>query len=264
MRGDDSDPKVIETNTSTEYWQKGASLLHTDPDGTHDVALPANVRGYYLPGTQHGGKAGMPRDAGPCTNPRNWHDPMPAIRALLVALDEWVVNGREPPPSRLPRIADGTLVRAEAVAWPKLAALVPPRAANDVVALGDWTDPQPPARAWQALVPQVDADGNEIAGIRLPDIAVPRGTFTGWNLYKAPLPDGELADRDGTHLAFAATRAEREQSGDPRPSLAERYPTQDAYVARVQAVVTALQRDRLLLEEDAAAYLARTHWPPIA
>ena len=200
MRGDDSDPKVIETNTSTEYWQKGASLLHTDPDGTRDVALPANVRGYYLPGTQHGGKAGMPRDAGPCTNPRNWHDPMPAIRALLVALDEWVVNGREPPPSRLPRIADGTLVRAEAVAWPKLAALVPPRAANDVVALGDWTDPQPPARAWQALVPQVDADGNEIAGIRLPDIAVPRGTFTGWNLYKAPLPDGELADRDGTYL----------------------------------------------------------------
>ena len=233
MRGDDSDPKVIETNTSTEYWQKGASLLHTDPDGTRDVALPANVRGYYLPGTQHGGKAGMPRDAGPCTNPRNWHDPMPAIRALLVALDEWVANGREPPPSRLPRIADGTLVRAEAVAWPKLAALVPPRAANDVVALGDWTDPQPPARAWQALVPQVDADGNEIAGIRLPDIAVPRGTFTGWNLYKAPLPDGELADRDGTYLAFAATRAEREQSGDPRPSLAERYPTQDAYARSV-------------------------------
>ena len=130
MRGDDSDPKLIETNTSTEYWQKGASLLHTDPDGTRDVALPANVRGYYLPGTQHGGKAGMPRDAGPCTNPRNWHDPMPAIRALLVALDEWVVNGREPPPSRLPRIADGTLVRAESVAWPKLAPLVPPRAAE--------------------------------------------------------------------------------------------------------------------------------------
>ena len=193
---------MIETNTSTEYWQKGASLLHTD--GTRDVALPANVRGYYLPGTQHGGKAGMPRDPGPCINPRNWHDPMPAIRALLVALDEWVANGREPPPSRLPRIDDGTLVRAEAVAWPKVAGLVPPRAANDVVALGDWTDPQAARReTWQALVPQVDADGNEIAGMRLPDIAVPRGTFTGWNLYRAPMPAGELADRDGTYLAFA-------------------------------------------------------------
>ena len=94
LRGDASDPKLIETNTSTEYWQKGASLLHTDPLGTQDVALPPNVRGYLLAGTQHGGKAGMPRDKGPCVNPRNWHDPMPAIRALLVALDEWVVTDR--------------------------------------------------------------------------------------------------------------------------------------------------------------------------
>jgi hypothetical protein len=230
LRGDDT--KVIETNTSTEYWQKGASLLHTD--GTHDIALPPNVRGYYLPGTQHGGKAGMPRDPGPCINPRNWHDPMAAIRALLVALDEWVANGREPPPSRLPRIDDGTLVRPEAVAWPKVAGLVPPRAANDVVALDDWTDPRAPVRTWQALVPQVDADGNEIAGVRLPDIAVPTGMFTGWNLYRAPMPEGELADRDGTYLAFA----------EPR------YPSKEAYAARVREVTAALQADRLLLEDD--------------
>ena len=257
LRGDDSDPRLIETNTSTEYWQKGASLLHTDPDGVRDVALPANVRGYCLPGTQHGGKAGMPRDPGPCTNPRNWHDPMAAIRALLVALDEWVADERAPPTSRLPRIADGTLVPAEAVSWPRYAALVPPRAPNDVAPLGDWTNPQLPTRTWRALVPQVDGDGNELAGIRLPDIAVPRGTFTGWNRFKPPLPEGELADRDGTLLAFATTEAEREQSGDPRASLAERYPDHGAYVARVQAVVIELQRDRLLLEEDAAAYMER-------
>jgi len=254
MRGDNSDPKLIETNTSTEYWQKGASLLHTDPDGTRDLALPENVRGYYLPGTQHGGKAGMPRDAGPCANPRNWHDPMPAIRALLIALDEWVADGREPPASRLPRIADGTLVRAEVVAWPKLVPLVPPRAANDVVDLDDWTDPQPPQQRWQVLVPQVDADGNEIAGIRLPDIAVPRGTFTGWNLYRPPLPDGELADRDGTFLAFAATRAERASAGDPRASIEERYPTPAVHTARVAQAVEALRADRLLPDADAAAY----------
>jgi hypothetical protein len=257
LRGDDSDPKLIETNTSTEYWQKGASLLHTDPGGSRDVTLPANVRGYYLPGTRHGGKAGMPRDPGPCINPRNWHDPMPAIRALLIALDEWVARGREPPPSRLPRIDDGTLVPAESVAWPKLSTLVPPRAANDAVPLGDWTNPQSPVRAWCALVPQVDADGNEIAGIRLPDIAVPLGTFTGWNLYKSPLPSGELADRDGTYLAFTATRSEREQAADPRPSLAERYPNHEAYLARVSRVVETLRRDRLLLDEDAEAYLMR-------
>ncbi len=251
MQGDGSDPKLIETNTATEYWQKGASLLHTD--GTSDVALPANVRGYFLPGTQHGGKAGMPRDAGPCTNPRNWHDPMPAIRALLVALDEWVTTGREPPPSRLPSIAEGTLVSAAQVAWPKLPALVPPRACNDVVALDDWTDPGAPTHIWQALVPQVDNDGNETAGIRLPDIAVPRGTFTGWNLYKHPMPAGELADRDGTYLAFAATRT----PSDPRASIAERYPAHDAYTARVRAVVSELQRERLLLVGDADGYLNR-------
>jgi hypothetical protein len=251
MQGDGSDPKLIETNTATEYWQKGASLLHSD--GKSDVALPANVRGYFLPGTQHGGKAGMPRDAGPCTNPRNWHDPMPAIRALLVALDEWVTTGREPPPSRLPSIAEGTLVSAAQVAWPKLPALVPPRACNDVVALDDWIDPGAPTQRWQALVPQVDNDGNETAGIRLPDIAVPRGTFTGWNLYKHPMPAGELADRDGTYLAFATTRT----PDDPRAPIAERYPTHDAYATRGRAVVSELQRERLLLVEDADGYLKR-------
>ena len=234
LRGDDTDPKLIETNTSTEYWQKGASLLHTDPLGTKDVALPANVRTYLLPGTQHGGRAGMPRDNGPCINPRNWHDPMPAVRALLVALDEWVATGRTPPDSRVPRIDDGTLVPAERVAFPAIPGLLRPRAANDAAPLGDWTDPVPSGRSYVALVPQVDADGNERAGIRLPDIAVPRGTFTGWNLYKAPYPEGELADRDGSFLAFAATEAER--GNDPRASLAARYPG-TAYADAVRAVV---------------------------
>ncbi len=253
MPGDACDPKLIETNTSTEYWQKGASLLHTDPLGRRDVALPDNVRGYLLAGTQHGGKAGMPRDPGPCVNPRNWHDPMPAVRALLVALDEWVSTGRVPPDSRLPRIDDGTLVAADAVAFPAIPGLAPPRAANDVAPLADWTDPALADRGYGALVPQVDADGNERAGIRLPDIAVPRGTFTGWNLYKAPYPDGELADRDGTFLAFAATRAERDRMGDPRASLEERYGG-GGYERGVRAVVEALVRDRLLLVEDAGGF----------
>lgn len=254
MRGEDTDPKLIETNTSTEYWQKGASLLHTDPLGTADMALPANVRGYLLPGTQHGGKAGMPRDQGPCLHPRNWHDPMPAVRALLVALDEWVANGRAPPDSRLPRIDDGTLVTAEEVALPAIPGLVRPHAANDVAPLADWTNPEPAARAYVALVPQVDADGNEQAGIRLPDIAVPRGTFTGWNLYQAPYPAGELADRDGSFLAFAETEADRSQADDPRPSLAARYPG-NAHAAAVRAIAQALLRDRLLLTEDTERWL---------
>ena len=108
-------------------------------------------------------------------------------------------------------------------------------------ALADWTDPQPPAQTWQALVPQVDADGNEIAGIRLPDIAVPLGILPAGTCIARPMPEGELADRDGTYLAFTT----------------ERYSSKDAYGAQVQAVVDALVRDRLLLSEDATAYIQR-------
>ncbi|MGH8430681.1 MAG: alpha/beta hydrolase domain-containing protein, partial [Solimonas sp.] len=113
FRGDGSDPKLIETNTSTEYWQKGASLLHTDPLGKQDVALPENSRLYMIAGTQHGGRAGGTSDAGPNVNPRNPHNPMPAVRALLVALDEWVVSRKLPPPSRVPTLAGGTLVEPD-------------------------------------------------------------------------------------------------------------------------------------------------------
>ena len=253
MPGDITDPLLIETNTSTEYWQKGASLLHTDPLGTRDVDVPANVRVYLLAGSQHGGKAGMPRDHGPCFYPRNWHDPMPAVRALLVALDAWVAAGHPPPPSRVPRIDDGTLVPADRVKFPALPEFMWPGAANDVVPLLDWTDPMPAPRAYAALVPQVDADGNEIAGIRLPDVAVPTGTFAGWNLYDAPYPEGELADRDGTFLAFSPTEAER--GDDPRPSLEARQ-YQANHAAATRMVIAALLQDRLLLQEDAAIYIS--------
>jgi len=248
MRGDTSDPKLIETNTSTEYWQKGASLLHTDPAGIRDILLPPNVRGYLIAGTQHGGKAGMPRDSGPCVNPRNWHDPMAAIRALLVALDEWVVSDRQPPESCLPTIANGSLVPAESLAFPSVPGLSPPAAANNIYPLPDWVDPLPARTGWRPLVPQVDADGNEIGGILLPDVAVPLGTFTGWNLYREPHPAGQLADRDGTFLAFAETQA------DPRRPLAERYADETALQAEVKRVTKDLLARRLLLAEDAERF----------
>jgi hypothetical protein len=247
LRGDASDPLLIETNTPTEYWQKGASLLHTDPDGRRDLALPANVRGYMIAGTQHGGRPGGPRDPGPCRHPRNWHDPSPALRALLVALDEWVAFDRPPPASLLPRIDDGTLTRPEALRLPAVPGLDPPRFANPVAPLPDWTAPLSPTARHTPLVPAVDADGNDLAGIRLPDIAAATGTFLGWNLYAEPYPAGELADRDGTFLAFAATAEAARAAGDPRPSLAERG---DLAVAR-RAAIDALVAARLLLAEDA-------------
>jgi hypothetical protein len=249
LRGDETDPKLIETNTSTEYWQKGASLLHTDPEGTRDIVMPPGVRGYLIAGTQHAGKAGMLRDPGPCRYPRNWHDPMPAVRALLAALDDWVSAGCEPPPSRLPRIDNGTLVPVEALRFPATPGVEPPRFANDAAPLADWVDPVPPTHTWRTLVPQVDTDGNEIAGIRLSDIAVPAGTHTGWNVYAPPYPAGELADREGSFIAFAATREERESSGDPRRSSAERYPQAGEHARRIDEARSKLRRDGFLLPE---------------
>ena len=250
LTGTQTDPKLIESNTSTEYWQKGASLVHTDPLGARDLPLPENVRGYLLAGTHHGGKAGMPRDSGPCANPRNWHDPMAAVRALLMALDAWVVADRAPPDSQLPSIAEGTLVAVDALSFPSLAGVTLPRAANDVIALLDWTAPDEAAEHYVALVPQVDVDGNEMAGIRLPDIAVPRGTFCGWNLYADPYPVGELADREGTFMAFAATPSELAAADDPRKSIAERYHSEDDYSAKRRDAINALVKARLLLIDD--------------
>ena len=262
FRGDGSDPLLIETNTSTEYWQKGASLLHTDPLGARDVALPDNSRVYMIAGTQHGGRAGATTDPGPNLNPRNPHNPMPAVRALLVALDEWVVSGTAPPPSRVPTLADGTLVDADRTGFPAVPGAAVVRRTHAVAPPGDWVHPKPAQKTYRTLVCKVDADGNEATGIRLPDIAVPLATYTGWNEYKPPYPAGELADRDGSCLPFPIDRTAREAAGDPRPSIAERYKSGADYVAKVQQVVAALQKDRLLLQEDADRYIERARKEP--
>jgi Alpha/beta hydrolase domain len=252
-RGDGFDPLVIEVNTSTEYWQKGASLLHTDPLGQQDIVIPPSVRHYLVAGTQHGGRSGMRAARGSGAHPRNPHDPTPALRALLVALDQWVTEGIEPPPNRVPTLAAGTLVAPKDLQFPAIPGMEPPRAANRADALKDWVHPEPtPASAYTPLVPQVDGDGNEIDGIRLPPIAVPLATYTGWNLYKAPYPKGEFCDREGSYVPFARTKAERLANGDPRQSLEERYANHEAYVQRVKEVVHELQDARLLLPEDAA------------
>jgi Alpha/beta hydrolase domain len=255
-RGDGFDPLVIEVNISTEYWQKGASLLHTDPLAQHDIAIPPSVRHYMVAGTQHGGRAGMRAARGTGIHPRNPHDPTPALRALLVALDQWVTEGIEPPPSRVPTLAAGTLVTPTGVKFPAIPGMQAPGFADRVEVLTDWVHPEStPTSAYTPLVSQVDGDGNEVAGIRLPAIAVPLATHTGWNLYKAPYPEGELCDREGSYVPLAKTKAERLANGDPRPSLEERYGNREAYVQRVKEVVRELQAARLLLAEDAARFV---------
>jgi hypothetical protein len=254
LQGHPTDPLVIETNSSTEYWQKGASLVHTDPAGSNDAELPSNARVYMIAGTQHGGRPGADPSPGPCVNPRNPHSATPALRALFAALEEWVTKGTAPPRSQVPRIADGTAVMAETIKMPAVPGFAVAPGANQIVPPVDWVDP--PVRidnVYGSRACAVDADGNEIAGIRLPPIAVPLGTYTGWNVYRAQ--PSELADRDGSLIPFTRTRTEREAARDPRPSLEERYGSREVYVAKVKAAAEALVAERLLLPADASAYV---------
>ena len=258
LRNDGFDPLWIETNTSTEFWQKGASLLVTDPLGERDIELPANARSYLIAGTQHGGAAWMTSTPGSCANPRNPHSPTPALRALLIALDEWVSDGRTPPDSRTPRLQDGTFTLPDKLAFPAIPGIRVARRMNEIGVLRDWVQPaMDMAKPYRPLVTQVDSDGNETAGVLLTDIAVPLATYTGWNFYRAPFPEGELCDRDGTYKPFAKIRAEREANNDPRRSLEERYIDHAGYVKRVEDAAAKLVTARLLLVEDADRLIAR-------
>ncbi len=254
LHGDGSDPLVIESNTSTEYWQKGASLVHTDAAGA-DAALPPGVRLMLVAGTQHGGHFGTTGTPGFCANPRNPNSAGPALRAMLSNLDAWVGSGTLPPDSMVPRRGDETGVPAAAIRMPAVPGVTWAPGDNPIGQPVDWTDPPAaPVQPFPTLVAAVDADGNEVAGLRLPPLAVPLGTYTGINVYK-DFPS-ELCDRDGIFIPFARTRADRERTGDPRLSLEERYGTHDAYVAKVKAAADALVAARLLLAEDAARYVA--------
>jgi Alpha/beta hydrolase domain len=253
LRGDGSDPLMIETNSSTEYWQKGASLLTMDPLGKGDLALPANSRVYMITGTQHGGRAGLRPTAGVCANLNNPNSPAPAMRALVVALESWITKGIAPPASRVPTLASGHAVPYAAAKMPNVKGFTILPTGNRIDAPVDWIEGTHATSTYNSFVSAVDADGNEVAGIRLPPIAVPIATYTGWNVYKKE--PTELCDRDGSFVAFSKTKADREASGDPRPSIEERYASRADYVAKVKAAADALVAERLLLPADAAAYV---------
>ena len=260
-------PKIIFTQTSTEYWSRAASLLHTDVEGKQDIALPDNVRVYLIASAQHLG--GGPHTPGDCQQPRNTlDDRTPILRAMLVALDRWVSGHAEPPASRYPRFADDTLVDLDT--WRRSFPKIPGVALPDDYyrpcrldfgprfhsqGIADTIPPEM-GRPFRTLIPAVDADGNDRAGIRLPDVAVPLGTYTGWNLRTAASgPEGILTRLDGMYLPFATTRAERLAQNDARPSVRERYPMRQVYLAQITEAALELHREGFLLAEDVTAIL---------
>jgi len=164
-----------------------------------------------------------------------------------------VVEGIEPPPSRHPRLADGTAVAPDRLVadFARIPAARYPAHHARPRRL-DWTHlPPAPGRPFASLVSTVDADGNEVAGIVLPEIAVPLAAHTGWNLRHPEIGGAaQLLVFAGATIPFAPTKAQRESTGDPRLSISERYPSRAAYLDRVLEAARALARDGYLLEDD--------------
>ena len=251
-------PRIIEANSENEYWVKGGSLLHTDTLG-NDLPDPTNVRLYLFSSLPHVSASGP----GICQQPRDPLVPNAGLRALLVALDQWVTAGTDAPASRVPRRDDGTLVPAlpqADVGFPT----IPGVTYNGRTTTGDLFDfgpmfgqgiltTLPPlllGSPYPVFVPTTDADGNDVAGIRLPDVAVPLATYSGWNVRAASFAGDDLCDAFGQKIDFAQTEAERLAADDPRLSIEERYPNHGAYVSAVARAANGLHRQRFLLDED--------------
>jgi hypothetical protein len=269
-------PKLFHVMSGFEYWNRAGSLVHTDATGTQDAALADTSRVYFIASAQHGPGSLPPAEPGAGTNsganPANPNDFRPALRALVRALDEWVAHDMPPPASRYPTLADATLATPERAGWPELRDVRLPLVRNEPVRMDygpEWArgfitvEPPRLGPVYRALVPAVDIDGNDRAGVRMPEIAVPLATQTGWNPRdpKTGAPDA-LAGVVGSYIPFARTKAAREASGDPRLSIEERYADRAVYLGRVAEAALALQRDRLLLPEDVPVVIERAaaHW----
>jgi hypothetical protein len=268
-------PKMFYTNGSFEYWGRAAALIHTSLDGKKDVAPVSTSRIYYLAGTQHGANARPERTV--TQNRPNPADYRYIMRALLVAMNNWITSGAEPPESQIPRIGKDNLVEARALNFPKIPGIALPKEPTPVFHLDYGPDfrtkgiiafePPKIGSRFTVLIPQVDADGNETSGVRLPDQSVPLATYTGWNLRdpKVGAPDA-MFDMVGSMIPFARTRAERAKSGDPRPSIEERYATREEYLRKVEAAAQPLVRQGLLLQRDVPKFLekASARWDLLA
>jgi hypothetical protein len=263
-------PRIFYTFSSTEYWARAGSLTHTNEDGTRDVALSDASRLYLLSGSPHASGPLPPireTTSGEFLHPLNFAQQRWSLRALLIAMDEWVASGTAPPTSRYPTLARGELVPRESVRFPAVPSMALPAYMPGVWRLdfgpqfssaGIIAEPPRVGRAFTVLVPQVDADGNDRGGVPQLEVAVPLGTHTGWNVTVPALEDLRyLSGLTGSFEPFATTREGRERAGDPRRAVNERYRNRAEYLARISDAARALVRDRFMLAEDVAAATAR-------
>jgi Alpha/beta hydrolase domain len=253
-------PKLFLTNDSSEYWGRAAALIHVTADGRRDAPISPETRIYFIAGVQH-----FPRSL-PLGKPGtryfvNVMDHRPIQRALLAALEAWVSDGAPPPPSAYPLIADGQLTGLARLKFPAIPGVETPKyprvarrldfgpafASRGVI----LQEPPKVTGAFPVLVPQVDADGIDLGGVRLPEVAVPLATLTGWNL-RAPErgAPAQSAEYYGSTFPFPKTREARLASHDPRRSIAERYSSKQAYLARINAAIDNLVRRRFVLPQD--------------
>ena len=262
LKRPETDPLVIHTQTSTEYWQRRGSLAHTDTVG-NDLPQPAGVRIYMWASSQHFADPQPKRpERGICQNYINTVATSMLFRAMIDAMDRWATTGVAPPASRIARRTDGTLVAVEE--WrrqfPAIPGVAAPRAPNALPLLDFGPEAErgilkePPQIApggdYTILVPAVDEDGNEVAGVRAPMVAAPLGTYCGWNLRARGFGHGAMHEFSGSYIPLPETPEERRATGDPRRSILERYPDAEAYVRAVTAAARQLVEEGLMLEED--------------
>ena len=264
-------PKLILSNNSNEYWNSAGSLVHATTDGKRDIPPPADARVYYIAGMQHESASAPPTAA--VQYPYNDLQIKWFMNGMMVALNEWITKGVEPPPSRYPSVARGELTDLPGLKFPKLAGVHPPAKiyrprvldfgpeflTKGIISI----EPPKEGEYLTALVPQVDADGNEIAGVHLPQFSVPLGTYTGWNLRQPKIGASDATYVNiGSMFPFALTRADRSATGDPRPSIEERYKGERDFLAKTEAAARELVKQRYVLERDVPHIvdLARDRW----
>jgi hypothetical protein len=267
-------PLGMEIYSANEYWVKAASLLHTDPTGTRDLPESPYTRNYFISSHQHG--TGNATAKGACQQFQNPLDSAPVQRALFIALDEWSTKGTLPPVSQVPRVSDGTLVPANATGFPTIPGVMNNglkttryllnygpnfyatgiATINPPVITGSYQDNAANGPIYPSFVPKTDSDGNDVAGLRLPDVTVPLATYTGWAL-RGGAQAGDGCEGSGQYIPFAKTKAERMASGDPRLSIEERYPRFSAYYDAVKKAIDDMVARRLMLREDAQRNLDR-------